>query len=160
MGERQERVYRKKCTCRGLCHRWGKDKSRYTETSVPVRVYVADAREQAERAPELGVDAVVEQHELSVRRGEAQLPHRLELVKLGAFVEVAVLRDGGDMGRRNGSKAVAGFRAPCVSVSNDQLRGPTAPLYLLPLRLTARRHLSWSPRRQQDCCRKYAARHA
>lgn len=58
---------------------------------APVGVYVADAREQAEGAPELGVDAVVEQHELSVRRGEAQLPHRVELVELGALVEIAIL---------------------------------------------------------------------
>lgn len=59
--------------------------------AVPVRVYVGDAWEQAERAAKLRVDAIVQQHELSVRRGEAQLPHRLELVQLGALVKVAVL---------------------------------------------------------------------
>lgn len=47
---------------------------------LPVGVDVGDAGKQPEGASELGVDAVVEENELSVRRGEAQLPNRLELV--------------------------------------------------------------------------------
>lgn len=99
MGARHEKIYRSVCV--GV---YVAERQENIYRGVPVRVYVADAREQAEGAPELGVDAVVEQHELSVRRGEAQLPHRLELVKLGAFVEVAVLHDDRDMERRNGIK--------------------------------------------------------
>lgn len=58
----------------------------------PVGVHVANAGEESEGAPELCVNPVVQQHELPVGRGEAQLPHRLELIQFGALVKVTVLR--------------------------------------------------------------------
>ena len=80
---------------------WRMLEARAPAAASPVRVNIGDAGEQPERAAELRVDAIIEQHEFPVRRREAELPHRIEFVQLRALVKVAVIQDDRPEARSN-----------------------------------------------------------